>query len=104
MDKQKYFISVGQGEISRIPYQGNDDFVIYATAEEVLMLRRKFDGLHDASFDSYIRSHIPFIPYHLDTANDAYDETITGIYQALYDLGDENTRNHIRSMGILDEE
>ncbi|WP_245833114.1 hydrolase [Oceanobacillus timonensis] len=104
LDKQKYFISVGQGEISRIPYQGNDDFVIYATAEEILMLRRKFEGLHEASFDSYKRTHIPFVPYHLDTANDVYDDTMAGVYQTLYDLGDENTKDHIRTMGILGEE
>lgn len=101
MDKEKYFISIGPGEISRIPFQNNTDFTIYATEDEVSELRRIFDRMHDSNFETYIRSHIPFLPYHNDTANDSYDDALTEVFQTLYKLGDEQTKHHIRTMNIL---
>ncbi|BAC14277.1 hydrolase [Oceanobacillus iheyensis] len=103
MDKQKYFISVGEGEISQVRYQNNDDFVIYATEDEITLLRSKFEDMHESSFDSFKRAHIPFMPYHNDEANDMYDNTMTEAFQLLYDLGDEKTKNHIQTMGILSD-
>jgi len=103
MERQKYFISVGEGEISKIPYHNNDHFVIFANEEEIGLLRSKFENLHESSFDSFLRAHVPFIPYHNDEENDMYDNNLTETYQMLYDLGDEKTKKHVQSMGILSD-
>ncbi|WP_010647283.1 hypothetical protein [Oceanobacillus massiliensis] len=101
MEKEKYYVNIGTGEISQMRYQNNDDYVVYASTEEIALLRAKMENMHGASFDSFVRSHILAIPYHVDQPNDDYDANMNEAFQMLYALGDEQTKNHIESMGIL---
>lgn len=103
MEKKKYYVSVASGEISQIPYQNNDDFTIYATDSEVRMLRAKMQNMHAASVRGFWRAHVPIVPYHHDQPNDDYDEGLTEAFQMIYDLGDDDTKSHIKTMGVLDE-
>ncbi|GAB3047444.1 hydrolase [Virgibacillus ainsalahensis] len=101
MEKKNYYVSVGTGEISQIRYDNNDAFVINATEEEVSLLRRKLENLNGASIQSFWRAHVPIKPYHEDKPNDDYDSNMKDTFQMLYDWGDEQTKAHITSMGIL---
>jgi len=103
MEKSKYYISIATGEISKIPYQNNREFTIYATDDEIRLLRAKMDNLHDASMGTFWRSHIPIVPYHHDQSNDAYDRNITEAYRMIHELGDEEAKSHIEEMGVLDQ-
>lgn len=103
MEKKKYYVEIGSGEISQIQYHNNDSFTIYATDEEVALLRSKLANMHDASYNSFWRAHVPIMPYHNDKSNDSYDSEMVEAYQMLHDLGDDTTKNHIESIGILDE-
>ncbi|MUK90052.1 hydrolase [Ornithinibacillus sp. L9] len=101
MEKKKYYVSLQAGEISQIKYDNNDEFLIYATDEEIDELRSKINQMDDAAFGTFLRAHIPIKPYHEDPQNDDYDAGITEAFQMLYQLGDENTKSHIESIGIL---
>jgi len=104
MEKEKYYVSLASGEISQIRFGNNDDFTIQATADEVRLLRAKFDNMHDSEMGSFWRAHVPIMPYHNDQANDDYDREITEAFQMLFDLGNEETRTHITQMGILTDQ
>lgn len=103
MEKKKYYVSLATGEVSQIPYQNNDDFIIYATDEEVRQLRNKFDSMDDANLRSFVRAHIPIVPYHHDQSNDDYDSAMYEALQMIYKLGDDETKENIHSMGVLDQ-
>ncbi|ENH97125.1 hypothetical protein J416_06737 [Gracilibacillus halophilus YIM-C55.5] len=103
MEKKKYYVNLGTQEISQMVYGNNNDFTIYATGEEVFLLREKFNDIHDADMRSYVRSHIPFTPYHNDPQNDDYDTGMTEVIQMIYQLGDEKTKKDINEMGILEK-
>lgn len=103
MEKEKYFINIGTGEISQNRYQNNDDYVIYASSEDITLLRATLENMHGASFDSFIRAHIPIMPYHNDKANDEYDANMIEAFRMVYQLGDEQAKSHIESMGILSD-
>src|SRR5690625_6005323 len=77
MEKEKYYVSLASGEISRIRFGNNDDFTIQATADEVRLLRAKLDNMHASEIGSFWRAHVPIKPYHNDQANDDYDREIT---------------------------
>ena len=94
--RNKYFVSVQSHEISRNRVGNNDDFVIYATDEEVQQLRSKFDQMRGAEWSSFWRAHVPIVPYHHDQPNDDYDREFTSVFEILYKLGDEQTKAHIR--------
>src|SRR5699024_8154300 len=104
MDKKKYYINIGTGEISQLKYGDNDDFVIYADDDEILLLRRTLDRMDDASFRSFFRSHVPIIQYHHDQPNDDYDASIIVVFRMIYNLGDEQTKAHIEEMEIFGDQ
>ncbi len=99
--KKTYYISVGTGEISKSNTDSAWNFRIEATDDEIAMLREYFDQNYSTEWENFFRAHVPFLEYHHDKQNDAYDETMVKIYQMIYDLGDQEARNHIESMGIL---
>lgn len=103
MDKKKFYVNVGTQEVSQIEYGNNQDFTIYATEIEARLLRGKLNDMDQANFRAFFRAHVPIMPYHNDKPNDDYDDGMTGAYQMLYALGDEQTKQHIESMGILSD-
>jgi len=103
MEKKKYYVSLTTGEVSQIRYQNNDDFIIYATDAEARQLRNKFDSMDNANLRSFVRAHIPIVPYHHDQSNDDYDSAMEEALQMIYKLGDDTTKENIHSMGVLDD-
>ncbi|MGM8211938.1 hydrolase [Virgibacillus sp. W0430] len=99
--KEKYYVSLASREISRSRYHNNDDFTIYATEDEIEQLRSKLDAMYHADFNAYWRAHVPFMHYHNDKANEAYDGQVTQVFQMLYELGDEKTKEYIAETGVL---
>ncbi len=104
MEKQKYYVQMGSGEISRVKYHNNDEFVIYATEEDIVQLREAFDEANASGIRTFFRAHIPIVPYHNDSSNDEYDSNMVKAYKLVHDLGDEQTKAHIADMGILEND
>ncbi|WP_226035844.1 hydrolase [Aquibacillus saliphilus] len=102
MEKKKYYINIGTQEISQIQFGNNKDFTIHATEEEVFLLRETLNEMYNSDIVSFWRTHVPYVPYHNDQSNDEYDDGIKSVFQTIHKLGDEETRNHIESMGVLD--
>jgi hypothetical protein len=103
MDDQKktYYIDVGHGQISQSATASAWNFKIQANDEEITQLRELFDQNYSTEWQNFFRAHVPYVQYHYDRENDAYDTTIEQVYGMIYKLGDEEARNHIESMNIL---
>ncbi|MEH7343405.1 hydrolase [Bacillus sp. JJ1532] len=102
--KKTYYIKVNTGEITKSATDSAWDFKIEATDEEIISLREFFDNNYSMEWKNFYRAHIPFMEYHNDKENDAYDDTLRKVYGMIYQLGDEEAKSHIASMGILDED
>ncbi|WHY03308.1 hydrolase [Neobacillus sp. DY30] len=100
--KQSYYINIQSNEIFTGPYDGKWDYKIEATESEVNFLKRLINRNDETDWESYFRSHIPYLGYQHQNRED--DQRMLWIYTMLYDLGDEKTRSHIRNMGILNED
>jgi hypothetical protein len=102
MDKKKvYYVEVATGEISQSATSSSWNFRIEATDDEIIKLREYFDQNYSTEVQNFLRAHIPYVEYHHDSGNDAYDKALKEIYGMLYELGDEEAKSHIESMGIL---
>lgn len=99
--KKTYYISVGNRQISQLSTVSPWDFKIEATDEEILQLREYFDQVYSSDWQSFLRTHIPFEEYHHDRENDAVDDTNMLIYKMIYELGDEEAKEHIRTQGLI---
>jgi hypothetical protein len=100
--KKTYYVSVGSGEISQVKTASPWDYQIEATDDEIIMLREYFDSNYSAEWQGFFRAHVPYIQYHYDRHNDAIDENLFNIYQMIYELGNDETKNQIQSAGILE--
>lgn len=100
--KKTYFIDVGTGEISQSATSSTWSYRIQATDDEIIELRELFDQNYSTEWQSFFRAHIPFVEYHYDRENDAYDSTIQKVYSRIHQLGDAEAKKHIESMGILE--
>jgi len=102
--KKTYYVSMAHGEISQVKTASPWDFQIEATDDEIIQLREYFDQNYSTDIQNFFRAHVPYIQYHYDRENDAYDETLKKIYQLIYQLGNEEAKQHIRSMGFIQSE
>jgi len=99
--KKTYFIDIGSGEISQSSSSSTWNYKIEATDEEITQLREEFNYNYNMGIQNFLRAHIPFDEYHNDKENHAQDGSMIRIFEMLYQLGDNETKNHIESMGIL---
>lgn len=96
-----YFIDVKSGKISQEAPEQGGHFRILADNQEYNELKAIADRMYHDELKTYVRSHIPFIDYDTAEKNDEYDNQLIKLYGKIYELGDEETRNHIESMNIL---
>lgn len=99
--KKYYYINIGSGEISQSSTDSTWNYKIEATDDEIKELRELFNQNYSTEWQSFWRAHIPFKEYHHDKENDAYDETVEKVYQMIYELGDQEAKEHIETMGIF---
>ncbi|WP_210364821.1 hydrolase [Bacillus sp. REN3] len=100
-DKKTYYINVSDGEISTVSTASPWNFKIEATDEEITDLREIFEQAYSTGWQNFMRAHVPYIQYHYDRENDALDRLLVQVYEQIYQLGDEEAKQHIESMGIL---
>jgi hypothetical protein len=103
LNKKTYYIAVASGQISQVRSASSYEFEIQATDDEVRFLRELFDEAYSEDIKSFFRAHVPYEQYHHDPQNDAYDSRIYQVYKYLHDFGSPETKQHIESMGILNE-
>ena len=102
-EKKIYYIEIASGEITQSPYDSSWNYKIEATREDITTLRKHFDESDKVDIGNFIRAHIPFLEYHHDNENDIQDEKLQQVYRMIHQLGDEEAKKQIESMGILDK-
>ncbi|MFD0695889.1 hypothetical protein ACFQZT_17560 [Paenibacillus sp. GCM10027628] len=102
MEKKKYYITVGTGEVLENKEDLNYEFEILASEEEVDQLQELFEETDNSSQSSYESSFLPWNVYYNNESNQEYDYYLTEVYRMLHQLGTEETKRHIESMHILE--
>jgi hypothetical protein len=99
--KKIYYIDISSGEITQSASDSPWNYQIEATSEEIQTLRTYFDQNEKADLLNFFRAHIPFLEYHFDKENNVQDHQLKQIFQFIYQYGSDDTKQHIESMGIL---
>ncbi|GEL77925.1 hypothetical protein [Tenuibacillus multivorans] len=102
-DKRKFYINVEEREISELKAGNNDEFTIYAGPNEIIALREIFEGMEHADMGTFWRSHMPFKEYHRDEDQDEYDHLLLKAYKMIYELGDDQSKQHVEQMPFFGE-
>lgn len=101
--KQKYYFNIESGEVLDRPAEQEGHFTLIATGEEIKDLREYLEENYQADWATYGNSHLQPFKYP-DRENADYDFAMKEIYAMVYKLGDDEARNHVKSMGIFTEE
>jgi hypothetical protein len=101
MRKKRYYVSVSAGTVMENQGDAAYELEIEATEQDVLALQELFEQKNATDFDTFFRAHIPAVPYHYDRENDDYDAHLKKIYSLMYRVGTDETREHIKSMGLI---
>lgn len=96
MGKQRYYVSVGTGEVHSEPLSSSYQFEIEATPNEIARLNTLLGRANAHANHGFLQ-----IRAFENDKHKAFDETMSTIYQTLHELGDDATKEHIESMGIL---
>jgi hypothetical protein len=104
LEKRPYYVNVESGEILPIKTASSFQFEISASDEDVRKLAKKFSELDSTANDTFVRSHLPYVPYSNDSDNDRYDQKLKEAYQIIHDLGQEETRRFIETMSFWNPE
>ncbi|MFS0864451.1 hydrolase [Fredinandcohnia sp. 179-A 10B2 NHS] len=99
--KKTYYVSVEGGEISQVKSASSWEYKIEATDDEIIRLRELFDENYANDVEGFLRAHVPFVEYHNDSSNDKYDENMLKVFKMIYELGDEEAREFIKTQGII---
>lgn len=102
--KEKYYVNIANGAISKQQTESEGAFTIYADEGDIERIKERMASMDSANLGTYVRSHVPFY-YPIDSApeNSRYDRNLKELYAILHELGDEHTRGHIESIDILNE-
>ncbi|MBM7581006.1 hydrolase [Jeotgalibacillus terrae] len=99
-NKNTYYVSVGRREILRSGTDSPYEFVVNATDDEITKLRILFDRNEESEMEGFLIGQMPSVPYHVDGPNQESDNLLIKIYRLIGEIGDEEARNHIKTMGL----
>ncbi|MFD6439314.1 hydrolase [Peribacillus sp. NPDC060186] len=100
-EKQTYHVDLVSGDVLGQKLEENPSFTIHATDEELAEVKLCLEEHRTDDLEAYARSHVAYLLYLHDRANDKYDAAMKKLYAIIYKLGDEAARNHIEEIGIL---
>lgn len=103
MEKRKFYVSVNSGEIVEDPTITPWQFEIEATKEEVDKLRDLFDQASSQNMDRFYRLPHPFKGGEVDHELTNYDKTLQEVYRMIYDLGNQEAKDHIEQTDVISE-
>lgn len=99
-EKQIYYVSVSSKKIEYQP-DSNEQLTVTATVDEIDELQQLLDQVQLDDEKIQLRAPIPFKSADHDETTDKYNEDIIKVYDAIYELGTDETRAHIQEMNIL---
>ncbi|WP_246067159.1 hypothetical protein [Paenibacillus koleovorans] len=105
MQKKTYYVSVQAGDVLEDKEAAAFEFEIEATDEQVSRLQEAMDEWQQADSHSvatlfnYMSDESPD-----NEKMDDYDVGLHYIYGLIHEMGTEETRKHIESMGVLDND
>jgi hypothetical protein len=100
VEKKKYYISVGPGEVMENQGDASYEFEIDATEEDIDRLQELFEEKQNADQSSHVHALLPFI-HTYDGPNEDHDYYLRKVYRMIHKLGTEETKAQIEQMKVL---
>jgi hypothetical protein len=101
LEKSIYYVSVQAGTVLQNQGEAAYEFEIEATAKEADKLLELLEMKQETEEDTFLRAHVPNVPYHFDQENDVHDEHLKGVYRFIYGVGTPETKQFLEENQII---
>jgi hypothetical protein len=103
MEKKKYYVHLLTREVLDAPDPGTFSFEIEATDLEVAELRNLLAELSEQDQDTFFDAFLPFQQEEAMAHNQEFEHLLNTIYQQLYHLGTDQTKNEIANLMSINQ-
>ncbi|MDS9472959.1 transposase [Sporosarcina pasteurii] len=98
MPKRKLYISVTDQRVYHYPDDAPWEFEIAVEPEFVPIFRRLFEQVNRLERRNFLRSHLPYVPYHYDSDNHDIDLRTKKVYAIIHEFSDKPTKRFIEQL------
>ncbi|WP_240315700.1 transposase [Sporosarcina sp. PTS2304] len=100
MSEQKYtmYVSIQHKQVLVDPYSSTWEYKVEVPREAYPIFERLFAQMDRLEFRNFLRSHLPYIPYHYDRDNHDIDLRMMKVYALIHEYTDEESKQFIEKL------
>lgn len=98
MTKCKLYVSVTDQRVYHHSGDSPWEFTVKVDRDFVPVFERLFAQIDELEFRNFLRSHLPYIPYHQDRNNHDIDLRTQKVYAIIHEFTDEPTKRFIEEL------
>ncbi|MBY0223232.1 transposase [Sporosarcina sp. FSL W7-1283] len=100
MSEQKYtmYVSVTNQQVLIDPHASPWEYKVEVSKEAYPVFERLFAQMDRLEFRNFLRSHLPYIPYHYDRDNHDIDRRMMKVYALIHEYTDDESKRFIEKL------
>lgn len=100
MTNQLYtmYVSVVNQQVYAEPYSSPWEYKVQVTKQAYPVFEHLFSQVDQLEFRNFLRSHLPYIPYHYDKNNHDIDLRMMKVYALIHEFTDDETKRFIEKL------
>ncbi|ARF15657.1 transposase [Sporosarcina sp. P12(2017)] len=103
MIEEKYpmYISINHKMVLTDPHASTWEYKVEVTREAYPVFEKLFSQMEQLEFQNFLRSHLPYIPYHYDQDNDKVDLRLKKIFALIHEYTDDESKRFIEQLPLF---
>ncbi len=97
-EKVKMFVSVIHQQIYPVSHVSPWEYEVEIDRNVVPVFQMLFNQIDRLEFDNFLRSHLPYVPYHYDKNNHTIDLRTMKLYALIHEYTDESSKRFIEEL------
>ena len=100
MDQAKVtmYVSIANQQISSDKHASPWEYELSIHKEYIPVFEHLFDQMSQLELRNFLRSHLPYVPYHFDSDNHDVDIRTMKIYALIHEFTDRETQQFIEQL------
>ncbi|WP_432352540.1 transposase [Sporosarcina sp. A2] len=92
------YVSVAHQQINIHKFDSPYEYVVNVPREYIQVFHHLFDQTHELEFFNFLRSHLPYVPYHYDRDNHRVDRRMYKVYALIHEFTDDESKKFIEQL------
>ncbi|ARK26170.1 transposase [Sporosarcina sp. P37] len=103
MNEEKYtmYISLNHKQVLLDPHSSTWEYKVEVTKEAYPIFEKLFEQIDRLEFRNFLRSHLPYVPYHYDRDNDDIDLRMKKVFALIHEYTDNESKRFIEQLPLF---